>query len=163
MGATERNDVVTDYSNGGPLLDVVAPGGTDLDEVISTRASGGFIGKSGTSMATPHVSAVAALLISQGALSPDEVEEALYTTVTDMGAPGWDPEYGWGVMDAFAALMYQRRNGDFNDSGSVDFSDLSILISYWLQNAPTVDIAPSGGDGIINLRDFAALAENWMK
>jgi hypothetical protein len=66
-------------------------------------------------------------------------------------------------MDAFAALMYQRRTGDFDGSRSVDFSDLAILAYYWLQNEPTVDIAPSGGDGIINFRDFAILAENWLK
>ena len=165
------------YSNTGNYIDIAAPGGDinidqDNDGVVdgivqqtfdSTYTSWGYYLFEGTSMATPHVSAVAALLISQGAHSPDEVRDALYTIATDMGSPGWDIQYGWGVLDAFAALMYQRRNGDFNGSGSVDFSDLSILSSYWLQNAPTFDIAPSGGDGIINFQDFALLAQNFLQ
>ena len=177
VGAVRFDKTHAYYSNTGSYLDIAAPGGDttvdqdgdgQVDGILqqtfgSTVTSWGYYFYEGTSMATPHVSAVAAMLISQGAQSPNEVEEALYATATDAGSPGWDAEYGWGVMDAFAALMYQRRTGDFDGSRSVDFSDLAILAYYWLQNEPTVDIAPSGGDGIINFRDFAILAENWLK
>ena len=57
-------------------------------------------------MAAPHVSGVAALLISKGVTQPDKVREAMEKTAKDMGAPGRDPEYGWGIVDAFAALTY---------------------------------------------------------
>lgn len=177
VGAVRFDKTRAYYSNTGSYLDIAAPGGdTSLDQngdgqvdgIVqqtfgSTYTSWGYYLWEGTSMATPHVSAVAALLISQSLRSPDEVKEAIYTTATDMGTPGWDPEYGWGVLDAFGALMYQRQNGDFDGNGKVDFSDLFILTSHWLQNVPTIDISPSGGDGTINLRDFAVLAENWMK
>ena len=56
-------------------------------------------------MATPHVSGVAALIISAGiATTPDEVRTILQSTAKDLGPPGWDSEYGWGRVDAFAAL-----------------------------------------------------------
>ena len=48
---------------------------------------------------------------------------------------------------------------DFDDNGWVDFQDLAILLSYWLKDELLVDIVPVGGDGIINFRDFAKLAE----
>ncbi len=51
--------------------------------------------------------------------------------------------------------------GDFNDDGSVDYKDLAILANYWLTNEPSVDIAPAGGDGIVNFLDFSQLAQNW--
>ncbi|KAF5419703.1 MAG: serine protease, partial [Candidatus Methanocomedens sp.] len=61
-----------------------------------------------TSMATPHVSGVAALLISAGVAStPDEVREALQSTAEDKGLDGWDSEYGWGIVDAYAALQWE--------------------------------------------------------
>jgi hypothetical protein len=51
---------------------------------------------------------------------------------------------------------------DFNGDGLVDFEDLEILSRYWLQDEPLVDIAPPGGDGIINFLDFAEFAQNWL-
>ncbi|MFZ0035426.1 MAG: S8 family serine peptidase [Sedimentisphaerales bacterium] len=50
---------------------------------------------------------------------------------------------------------------DFHGDGFVDFEDLEMLLDYWLQDEPLVDIAPSGGDGIINLLDFAKFAQYW--
>ena len=60
----------------------------------------------GTSMATPHVAGVAALLIADGVVGPDKVREALQNTAEDKGDAGWDPYYGWGIVDAYAALNY---------------------------------------------------------
>jgi serine protease len=55
-------------------------------------------------MATPHVSGVAALLISYGVQGPDNVRQAIQTTAIDLGTAGWDPEYGWGLINAGEAL-----------------------------------------------------------
>jgi len=60
----------------------------------------------GTSMAAPHVSGVAALLIADGVSGPDAVREALLSSATDIDAVGWDEQSGAGLLDAFAALMY---------------------------------------------------------
>lgn len=59
---------------------------------------------SGTSMATPHVAGTAALIwsLSPGA-TPDRVREAIIASATDLGAPGFDLTFGWGMVDALAA------------------------------------------------------------
>jgi subtilisin family serine protease len=60
---------------------------------------------SGTSMATPHVSGVAALLFGKDpSATPDEVETTLERTATDLGAPNYDTTFGWGLVNAKAAL-----------------------------------------------------------
>ena len=55
-------------------------------------------------MASPHVAGPAALWASHGVTSPDQIGKAIETTARDLGPEGWDPEYGWGMIDAHAAL-----------------------------------------------------------
>jgi serine protease AprX len=63
-----------------------------------------FWGISGTSMATPHVAGVAALMLdANSALSPFKVKQILMSTAEDFGTAGWDSSYGYGLVDAYAA------------------------------------------------------------
>ncbi|MBW8042061.1 MAG: S8 family serine peptidase [Planctomycetes bacterium] len=162
------------YSTTGSYVDVAAPGGDSVDQNGDGFVDGvlqqtfgknpkdwGYWFYQGTSMSAPHVSGVAALLISTGVTDPDDVREALEATAQDLGTPGWDAEYGWGFIDAYAALNYFNIPCDFNFDGVVNFKDLRILVSFWLANELSVDIAPDGGDGIINFLDFAKCSESW--
>ncbi len=63
-----------------------------------------YVGYIGTSMATPHVSGVAAMLIQQGITDPAAVEAALERFAVDLGSPGRDDMYGYGLVDARNAL-----------------------------------------------------------
>lgn len=124
VGATRYDQTLAYYSNYGPSLDLVAPGG-DLnvdqngdgykDGVLQNTFSPntkntsdfGYWFFQGTSMAAPHVSGVAALVIANGnASTPDEVRAALQETAEDLGATGFDEIYGWGLIDSFAALNW---------------------------------------------------------
>ncbi len=54
--------------------------------------------------------------------------------------------------------------GDFEPDGDIDFADLKELVDHWLQEEPSVDIAPlPTGDGIVNFKDIALLAEHWLQ
>jgi subtilisin family serine protease len=60
---------------------------------------------SGTSMASPHASGVAALVRGKNpSLTPDQVRAILRSSVDDKGAPGWDPLYGYGRVNALKAV-----------------------------------------------------------
>ena len=120
VGATRYDEAVTWYSNGGLSLDLTAPGGDlSLDQNNDGYGDGvsqqtfdydplcfSYFFYQGTSMAAPHVAGVAALLIANGITSPDQVRDALHSTAEDKGEIGWDKWYGWGIVDAYAALNY---------------------------------------------------------
>ena len=60
---------------------------------------------SGTSMASPHVSGVAALVTGKNpSLTPDQVRQVLRSTAEDKGLSGWDPQYGYGRVNALNAV-----------------------------------------------------------
>jgi type VII secretion-associated serine protease mycosin len=103
VASTDSADRYSSFSNQGSYVDIAAPG----SNILSTfpAAMGGYVSYSGTSMASPHIAAVAALLIAdRPALSPDQVELAMQTSAADLGTAGKDTDYGYGRVDAAAAL-----------------------------------------------------------
>ena len=129
VGAVDGRKVKAPYSNFGPELDLMAPGGdnrrddTGPDGVPDGRPDGilqqtldpdsaakgifsnfGYFFVTGTSQATPHVSAVAALLYRQGITNPAAIKAAMEQTAEDLGAPGRDDNYGNGLIRPSEAL-----------------------------------------------------------
>lgn len=108
------------YSSWGKELDVAAPGGDKSQGeeagVIQNTIDPQDVGRSvyasyqGTSMATPHVAGVAALLFAAGAKNPEQVEKALFASAhPPKGATGWTDQYGHGVVDAESALKALKK------------------------------------------------------
>ncbi|UTW05606.1 S8 family serine peptidase (plasmid) [Amphritea atlantica] len=118
VGATDARDQVARYSNRGAGLDVVAPGGdTSRDDdgdpqnypdgVLQETNIGsgwGYYFFQGTSMASPHVAATAALLLSHGA-APDDIRSLLQDNTIDIYENGYDSTSGWGLIQAHDALV----------------------------------------------------------
>ncbi|MBB4734508.1 serine protease [Micrococcus cohnii] len=113
VGATDKSGNRSYFSNYGDAVDVAAPGGdtrTQGGGILSTVDTGqtspqgpGHAEYQGTSMATPHVAGVAALMAAQGQLSPAEVEAKLKENARPI--PGECPEgCGAGLVDAAATL-----------------------------------------------------------
>jgi thermitase len=123
VAATGPSDFRSSFSSYGPHCDVAAPGGDmgylhDPGGIYSTMptyacymtTNEGYYEDydyvHGTSQAAPYVSGLAALIRSlNGALAPDQVQAIIETTAVDRGAPGWDPYYGHGRINAYAALL----------------------------------------------------------
>jgi len=95
------------YSNYGPELDVVAPGGGGARQILST-IPGTYGYKNGTSMATPHVTGIVALMISRGIVGVENIRNLLRATAIDLGPRGRDDYYGWGLVDAYAAVTFEE-------------------------------------------------------
>jgi bacillopeptidase F len=113
VGATDNKDNVASFSSRGPgplknadgsevyKPDVSAPG----VNVVSAKPGGGYQGMSGTSMATPAVAGVSALILSKHPeLTNEQVRSILQKSAKDLGPAGRDYDYGYGRVDASAAL-----------------------------------------------------------
>lgn len=108
VGAVNRDGRLAPFSSRGPEVDICAPG----EDVLSTYRDGGYARLSGTSMATPFVSGVVALLLAkhrkQGGATPvnnqQQLVEHLRRTATDAGPIGKDDGYGFGLINPDAVL-----------------------------------------------------------
>ncbi|WP_285765489.1 S8 family serine peptidase [Peribacillus sp. SI8-4] len=101
VAATDERDKRPYYSNYDSTVDIAAPG----DEILSTLPHGKYGWMSGTSMASPMVAGVAALIWSnEPKLNKTEVEYRLYDSAKDLGAKGKDMYYGNGRVNAKKAL-----------------------------------------------------------
>ena len=95
VAATDRHDQPASFSNFGDWVDIAAPGRS----ILSTIPGGRYAYKNGTSMATPHVSALAGLLASQE-LDRAGINKRIFNSAVDLGPAGRDPYSGHGRIDA---------------------------------------------------------------
>jgi serine protease AprX len=107
--------------------DIAAPG-------VSVRSSypgGGYVYFSGTSMASPHVNGVVALIREANPnLSVQEVKQIIFDTAYDLGSAGEDNSYGWGMIDAFEAVNLALQGAgptaDFSGSPTTGCAPLTV-------------------------------------
>jgi serine protease len=112
VAAVGRTGGLASYSNFGASVDVAAPGGDGADTIMSTLNAGttsagtdSYAGYRGTSMATPHVAGIAALMLARNAaLTPDQVEAHIKSTAGVRGFPLGCQLCGTGIVDANAAV-----------------------------------------------------------
>src|SRR5688572_30326949 len=107
IGAVDVNDVVASFSSTGPEVDVAAPGVAVRAPVPTGTCAlcdpSGYLLLNGTSMASPHVAGVGALLMSRG-FTASQAWNAMTSTARDLGVAGYDTFYGYGRVDALAAV-----------------------------------------------------------
>jgi subtilisin family serine protease len=161
VAATGPSDLYARYSQYGDHCDISAPGGDmfylhDPDGVYSTMPtypvymtinegfSRNYDYAHGTSQAAPHVAGLAALVWGlRPSLTPDEVQTMLEATADDLGEPGWDMDYGYGRINAWAAVqgitppsvptLYAIQNTGGQDDFVVKWTAVSGATSYSLE------------------------------
>ncbi|TFG15462.1 hypothetical protein EU537_00145 [Candidatus Thorarchaeota archaeon] len=125
VGAIDSNHDLASFSNYGSEQEVVAPG-VDIYSTMPTYSvtltswwygyNQNYDQMSGTSMACPMVAGVVSLILDANPdLTPSEVRDILHTTSVDYGANGWDQYFGWGAVDAEAAVDQAGGGGTPSD------------------------------------------------
>ena len=99
--AVDEHDALLPQANQGPHIALAAPGVA----VLETAPHGTYNLTTGTSVATAHVSGVAALIIERNpAIDVATLENLLFSTAKDLGPPGRDSQFGYGLVDPYRAL-----------------------------------------------------------
>jgi len=120
VSALNQGDTLASYSSTGSQVELAASG----TSIISTYSGGGYATMSGTSMACPHVSGVAALVLAVNpSLSNINLRNILDTTAVDLGPAGRDYSYGYGKVNTAAAVQSVLSTIQF--TASVMSSDAS--------------------------------------
>jgi subtilisin family serine protease len=118
VGATGWSDTKASYSNYGPQIEISAPGGdgnalgtgNSLILAAVQTGDGSYNWKAGTSMATPQVAGLAALLWATGTRDANAIRQRLKETADDVEAPGWDNRTGAGRINAYRAITGLNPN-----------------------------------------------------
>ncbi len=100
VGNSTIDDFVAGNSNFGSTLDMVAPGSL----ILTTARNNNYSIISGTSAATPHVTAAAGLILSIQEFTNEEIKQILKSTTDDISSPGWDLRSGAGRLNLFRAV-----------------------------------------------------------
>jgi subtilisin family serine protease len=124
VGNSTQNDFVAPNSNFGSTLDLVAPGSS----IITTARNNNYASISGTSAATPHVAATAALILSLQNFTNEEVKQIIKSTTDDIDEPGWDLKSGAGRLNLLRALTVIAPSVIRINSPTQDFATLEDQI-----------------------------------
>ncbi|MDB4349685.1 S8 family serine peptidase [Omnitrophica bacterium] len=116
VSATTHDDKKSTFSNWGSFIDVAAPG-TDIlslratDTTVGTPVGENYTRADGTSMASPHVAGIAALMLSdRPELGNDEIRTMIQISSDDIGVAGKDDYFGYGRVNAFKACTVGRSS-----------------------------------------------------
>lgn len=139
VSATQYDEATTFYSNYGKDIDIAAPGGnTRIDQngdgmpdgvlqntiAVGDPSKDGYFTYMGTSMASPHVAGVAALVVGEGVTDPKMVEKILKDSARKPHEQKYSTDrYGAGIVDAPAAILKARSH-----TGGAQFA-LGLLIA----------------------------------
>lgn len=164
VGATaERSYEIASFSSRGPVgfeeecrvkPDVVAPG----ENIRSAYPGGGYALMSGTSMATPHVSGIVAMMLQVNrSLSPSEIREILERTSLELGEPGKDNIYGAGMVNAYYAVLNSTQKGDVSLDGKVEIDDAVMIAQMVIGKISENPLGDLNGNGRVDIGDLAKI------
>lgn len=176
VGAVDATNNVTTYSNRGNDLSLVAPGGDtgsdangdgQPDGVLSTYYDNGqpeYIFLQGTSMATPHVAGIFALMKSVNAELNFNAIDSMLTQgalTDDLGPAGYDEQYGWGVINAQKAVIaaIEADGQEVNRPAALGISARSLSFGSSLSSATI--IISNLGKGELNVTEVS-VTEDWL-
>lgn len=164
IGATDNRDVIAEFSTTGPEVTVVAPGVEILSTWDDFTGPPTYVPQSGTSASCPLVAGIVSLMLAENPdLDTAGVIELLRVSVIDFGPIGFDPQYGWGRIDAYRAVTAAQGRracaADVNQNGTVEPTDLSAWIGAFESKNPVAD---QNFDGAVTPQDFGAFILNYL-
>jgi subtilisin family serine protease len=145
--AVDEKDKLMPQANQGPHVALAAPGVNVLE--AAPHASYNFT--TGTSVAAAHVSGVVALLLERSSdIDAATIDEVLFSTAKDLGAPGRDPMFGYGLVDPYRALNVLEAKMMARSRGVPETTASAPKAVRSLTSATTSADPPPGAAGLIS-------------
>jgi hypothetical protein len=146
VSATDGSDLITSWSSWGSYVALSAPG----LNIWSTTRGGGYAQWWGTSVASPVTAGVVALMMAtKPSLSSSQIESALFKSATDLGAAGRDSYYGFGRVDAAAAVQAALSTTTVAADTQVPTVSVSApLASSTVSGLTTVNVSAADNVGV---------------
>ena len=129
VSAIDSSNKKANFSNYGESVDVAAPG----VNVYSSYLNGGYTYMSGTSMAAPHISAIAAMYkLDDPSLTPLEIENKIKENTDDIGESGFDKYFGHGVPKLSKAINIPLQSLALNETEIklLEKEEFDLIVSY---------------------------------
>jgi thermitase len=148
VSATTAGDTRASYSNYGDWIDLAAPG----DGILTLARGGGLRTVSGTSIAAPVASGVAALVLAVNPrLTAPQLTSILTLTADDLGVPGFDPYFGWGRVNASRAVAAARAS---LSAAPPAISSVSPTAGALLSGEVALSVTASAAAGIAQVETY---------
>lgn len=150
VSAVDRYDNITDFSLLGPEVRLSAPGNRILTTFWSPTDTG-LAYSTGTSIAAPMISASAALLWSSYPdLTAQEIEQALLSSASDLGARGQDDQYGFGRVDVYRAFQTLQEQQSYSSPASLGWEGGKVYTGGTPEE-PTAELTIQPGTFNLNI------------
>jgi len=185
VGGTSYDETRAPYSSTGTYVDIAAPGGNTSEDLNNDGFVDGVLQQTfddedpssdfaywffqGTSMASPHVAALAALILSvDNSLTPTQIRDVIESTAEDKGTAGRDDEYGFGIIDANAALssLTAAVSITLATDGSTPFDIVALgatvdTTSSGTDDVQTIDVDTGPADLSVKSTNFSDGTNSW--
>jgi hypothetical protein len=144
VSATDSGDAKTSWSSYGSFVELAAPGAG----IWSTTNGGGYASVSGTSFSSPVTAGVVALIMAANpALGATDVQNLLYSKADDLGSSGWDKYYGYGRVNAAAAVQ-AAKTAVGSDSQAPSVSISSPVAGSTVSGLVSIGVGASDNVGV---------------
>lgn len=151
VSATDTTDARASFSSYGAFVQLSAPG-TNL---YTTTRGGGYVMQAGTSFSSPIAAAVAALVMAVNPSLPgQQVENILFTTATDLGTAGRDIYFGYGRVNAAAAVA-AAKTAVASDTQAPLVSFLGLTAGSIVKGQTIINVSSSDNSGVSQVELYA--------
>jgi subtilisin family serine protease len=159
VGATDELDERYEFSSTGYTLELMAPG----VNIYSTARGGGYGYLTGTSASSPHVAGVAALLIASGMTSNVDIRYRLRDSAEDLGEPGWDPQFGKGIVNAEQAINFSEPPDQTAPTTTISLSGTMGDYNWYVSEVEVTlnAVDNEGGSGVAETKYSLDGGETW--
>ena len=145
VSATDSYDKRASFSSWGSFVSLAAPG----TSIWTTTSTLGYAAKSGTSFSSPVTAGVAGLLMAaRPDLSAEQIEALMFSTAVDLGTAGRDPIFGYGRVDAAAAMAAARGYSAPTDTTAPNVAISAPLGSSSVTGLVPVNVSASDNVGV---------------